>query len=173
MADSIVNKVASSPLITIDLEEWIPQGKRSFIDLAQWLEQGVILREKPFRAALRSEDWKKYNAHYIAISCSTDAVLPAWAILLVTSCLQPFAKEIVMGSLEDLERHLFSKVLDSLDTTPYKNKPLLIKGCSDPSIPQNAYLQLIQKLQPVAKSLFYGEACSSVPLWKAKSKRES
>jgi len=173
MDDTILNKVAKSPLINIDLEQWIPQGERSTIDLAQWLEKGIILREKPFREALKQQDWTQYQDHFIAIQCSTAAILPAWAALLVTSYVQPFAKAIVMGSLQDLERHLFAKVISTLDLAPYKDKPLMIKGCSDTAIPEDAYIQLIQQLQPVAKSLFYGEACSSVPLWKAKNKRES
>lgn len=173
MGGSIVNKVAKSPLINIDLEEWIPKGIRSTVDLAQWLEEGIILREKPFREVLKQEDWSQYQDHQIAIHCSTAAILPAWAALLVTSYLQPFAKEVVMGSLEDLERHLFSKVIAELDLSLFKDKPLMIKGCSESAIPEDAYIQLILRLQPVAKSLFYGEACSSVPLWKAKNKCES
>jgi hypothetical protein len=173
MGEPIVNKVAKSPLINFDLEEWIPKGQRTLVDLSKWLEDGFLLREKPFREALKQEDWSIYQDHYIAINCSTDAILPAWAALLVTSYLEPFAKDIVMGTLEDLERHLFSKIIAELDTTPFKDKPLMIKGCSDPSIPKDAYVQLIKRLQPVAKSLFYGEACSSVPLWKANNKRES
>ena len=172
MDDSIVNKVSKSPLINIDLEEWVPEGQRSKVDLAEWLEEGIILREKSFREALKQEDWSRYQDHHIAIYCSTGAILPAWSALLVTSYLEPFAKEVVMGTLEDLESHLFSKVIADLDLSLFKDKPLMIKGCSDSVIPENAYIQLILRLQPVAKSLFYGEACSSVPLWKAKNKRE-
>jgi len=111
MSSSIVNKVAKSPLINIDLEEWIPEGQRTLIDLAQWLEQGFLLREKPFREALKQEDWEKYQDHHVAIHCSSEAIIPAWAALLVTSYLHPYAKEIVMGTLADLERHLFAKMI--------------------------------------------------------------
>ena len=110
MSAAIINKVANSPLVNIDLEEWTPQGPRVVVDLALWLEQGVLLREKPFREALKQEDWKKFQEHYVAIHCTSDAILPAWAALLVTSYLQPYAKEIVLGTLADLERHLFAKV---------------------------------------------------------------
>ena len=173
MGESIVNKVANSSLVTLDLEDWIPKGTRTSIDLSQWLEEGFLLREKSFRDVLKQEDWSQYQDHFIAIHCSNTAIIPAWASLLVTTYLQTYAKEVVMGSLKDLERHLFSKVIAELDLTSFKDKPLIIKGCSDPTIPNDAYIQLIQRLQPVAKSLFYGEACSSVPLWKAKKKRES
>ena len=173
MEETIVNKVAKSPLINIDLEDWIPEGQRTLIDLSQWLDEGLILREKPFRELLNQENWSAYKDHYIAVNCSTDAILPAWAVLLVTSHLAPFAKEIVLGTLEDLERHLFSKKIAELELASFRDKPLMIKGCSDPSIPKDAYVQLIRRLQPVAKSLFYCEACSSVPLWKAKNPRES
>ena len=108
MGGSIVNKVAKSPLINIDLEEWIPKGIRSTVDLAQWLEEGIILREKSFREVLKQEDWSQYQDHKIAIHCSTAAILPAWAALLVTSYLLPFSIEVVMGSLEDFVSHFFS-----------------------------------------------------------------
>lgn len=168
MADPIINKVAKSPLVTVDLEVYKTKGERTFIDISQWLEEGFLLREKPFRATLQKQDWSKYAAHHIALDCTSDAILPAWATLLITAYLSPFAKTIVLGSLEDLERQLFSKTISSLDLSPFKDKPLMIKGCSDSSIPEAAYIQLMQRLQTVAKSLFYGEACSSVPLWKAK-----
>ena len=173
MEESIVNKVAKSPLVTVDLEKLKTEGTRAFIDMAQWLEGGFILREKPFRAVLQEHHWIQYKDQHIALGCSSDAILPAWASLLVATYLGPFAKTIVMGSLEDLEKQLFLKAISKLDLAVFKGKPLMIKGCSDASIPEAAYIALIQHLQPIAKSLFYGEACSSVPLWKAKPKRES
>lgn len=163
----IVNRVANSSLITIDLEELRPQGVRHVLDLSQWLEQGFILREKEFRKALTAHDWTTYTDAYVAVSCQTEAVLPAWASLLVTTYLSK-ARWVVWGDLAFLEQCLFSTIIGQMDTRPYTNKPLIIKGCSDPTIPQSAYVALIRKLQPVAKSLFFGEACSSVPLYKAK-----
>ncbi|MBT7654908.1 MAG: DUF2480 family protein [Flavobacteriaceae bacterium] len=168
MSETILNKVANSVLVNFDLESYIPKGSRTFIDISQWLEQGFLLREKPFREALITHDWKKYSRHHIALGCSTGAVLPAWASLLVTSYLQPVAKIIVLGSLVELERQIFRKMITELDLTPFEGKPIMIKGCSDATIPQDAYILLVQRLQSVAKSLFYGEACSSVPLWKVK-----
>jgi hypothetical protein len=168
MTDPIVNKVAKSPLVTIDLEVYKTEGRRTFIDISQWLEEGFLLREKPFRATLQKQDWSEYKGQHVALDCTSEAILPAWATLLITAYLSPFAKTVVLGSLQDLEKHLFSNTISSLDLSSFKDKPLMIKGCSDSSIPEDAYIQLIQRLQTVAKSLFYGEACSSVPLWKAK-----
>ena len=168
MADTIVNKVANSVLVNFDLEEYIPKGTRTFIDLSLWLEEGFLLREKPFREALKAHDWTQYKDHYIAIGCSTEAIFPAWATLLVTSYLQSVSTMVVLGSLQDLEQQLFRQMLSTFDLSHFVDKPIMIKGCSDKTIPQDAYVLLVQRLQTVAKSLFYGEACSSVPLWKAK-----
>ena len=166
MAEEIVNRVAKSPLITFDLEDLYPAGERLQLDMSQWLEQGFILREKEFRMALKGFDFTPYKNAYVALNCSTDALLPAWASLLVTTHVQPFAKKVVLGSLQDLEQHIFEEIIAQLDTTPFENKPVIVKGCSEKDIPAAAFVSLIQKLQPHTKSLFYGEACSSVPLYK-------
>ena len=166
--DAIVNRVAESALITFDLEKLYQIGQRQSIDLSQWLYEGLILKEKDFRAQLNAHDWSVYQDQFVALFCSTEAILPAWASLLVTSHLQPYSRKVVMGTLEDLEVQLFSEEIQLLDVTPFKDKPVIIKGCSDKTVPQDAYVQLIAKLQPVVKSLFYGEACSSVPLYKKK-----
>ncbi|MBT4825554.1 MAG: DUF2480 family protein [Bacteroidetes bacterium] len=168
MADTIVNRVAASALITFDLEKLYQIGTRQSIDLSQWLHQGLLLKEKEFRALLKAHDWSVYRDQFIALHCSTDAILPAWAALLVTTHLQPYARKVVLGTLNDLEVQLFAEEIQLLDISQYKDQPLIIKGCSDKTVPQDAYVQLIAKLQPVVKSLFYGEACSSVPLYKKK-----
>ena len=168
MADTIVNRVAESALITFDLEDLYQIGDRKSIDLSQWLYEGLILKEKEFRAHLKAHDWSTYQDQFISLYCSTYPILPAWASLLVTTYLQPIARKVVIGSIQDLEVQLFSDEIQLLDVTPFKDKPVIIKGCSDKTVPQNAYIQLIAKLQPVVKSLFYGEACSSVPLYKKK-----
>jgi hypothetical protein len=155
-------------LITFDLEKLYQIGQRQSIDLSQWLYEGLILKEKDFRAQLNVHDWSVYQDQFVALYCSTEAILPAWASLLVTSHLQPYSRKVVMGTLEDLEVQLFSEEIQLLDVTPFKDKPVIIKGCSDKTVPQDAYVQLIAKLQPIVKSLFYGEACSSVPLYKKK-----
>ena len=168
MADTIVNRVAASALITFDLEKLYQIGSRQSIDLSQWLDQGLLLKEKEFRAQLKAHDWTIYSDKFIALQCSTEAILPSWAFLLVTTHLQPFARKVVLGNLKDLEVQLFAEEIQLLELSPYKDQPVIIKGCSENTVPQDAYVQLISKLQPVVKSLFYGEACSSVPLYKKK-----
>ena len=166
MSNEIKNRVSQSSIKTIDLEEFYPKGNREFIDLSQWLENGLVLREKEFRKKIESHKWTSYKDKYVAIGCSNNAILPSWASLLVASNLEPFAKKIVHGSLKELENNIIVDLIRKFDTNPYKNKPVMIKGCSDNSIPENAYVQLIILLKSVSKSLFYGEACSSVPIWK-------
>ncbi|MEE2723011.1 MAG: DUF2480 family protein [Bacteroidota bacterium] len=168
MADTIFNRVAESKLITFDLEKLYQIGDRITIDLSQWLDKGIILREKEFRLKLKQHNWKAYRNQFVAIYCSTDAVLPAWASLLVTTYLQPYAKKVVMGTLVDLETHLFTEEIKKINISSFKDKAVIIKGCTDKKVPEDSYVQLISRLQPVVKSLFYGEACSSVPLFKKK-----
>jgi hypothetical protein len=168
MDDTIVNRVAGSALITFDLEKLYQIGNRQSIDLSQWLYQGLLLKEKEFRAQLKAHDWSACQDHFIALYCSTDAILPAWAPLLVTIHLQPYARKVVLGTLKDLEVQLFAEEIQLLDLSQYKDQPVIIKGCSEKTVPQAAYVQVIDKLKPVVKSLFYGEACSSVPLYKKK-----
>ena len=169
MKESIVNKVAKSPIVTIDLEDFKTEGIKTFVDIAQWLEEGLVLREKEFRNLLKNHDWLQYTNQYVALGCSSEIILPAWATLLVTSYLSQYAITVVLGSIKDLEKNLFFDKIKGLDLKPFENKPVIIKGCSDTTIPEDAYIQLLQRLQTVAKSLFYGEACSSVPLWKVKN----
>ena len=132
------------------------------------MHQGLLLKEKEFRAQLKDHDWSVYQDHFIALHCSTEAIIPAWASLLVTTHLQPYARKVVLGTLNDLEVQLFAEEIQLLDLSQYLDQPVIIKGCSEKTVPQDAYVQLIAKLQPVVKSLFYGEACSSVPLYKKK-----
>ena len=169
MKEYIVNKVAKSPIVSIDLEDFKTEEIKTFVDIAQWLDEGLVLREKEFRNLLKNHDWSQYTNQYVALGCSSEIILPAWTTLLVTSYLSQYAKTVVLGSIIDLEKNLFFEKIKSLDLKPFKNKPVIIKGCSDMTIPEDAYIQLLQRLQTVAKSLFYGEACSSVPLWKLKN----
>jgi hypothetical protein len=166
MAGEIINRVANSKLVTIDLEDFYPNGKRIPFDISNWLLEGIVLREKDFRAEANQYDWSQYKDAYVALHCSTDAIVPGWAYLLLTMHLAPFAKKVVVGNLETLENIVFTEILDNLDVSIYKDKPVIIKGCTHKPIPQSAYTQLAQKLYPIARSVMYGEACSSVPLFK-------
>ena len=169
MEKEIVNRVANNKnLISFDLEEYYPKGKRILFDIKDWLFEGIILREKDFRKYVAEHNWNQYQDSYVALHCSSDAIIPGWAYLLLTSSLLPFAKKVAVGSLENLETILYTHIINDLDTTIYQDKLLIIKGCSNKPVPKAAYIELIQKLQPVAKSLMYGEACSSVPLFKRK-----
>ena len=164
--DEIVNKVANSVLEVFDLEDYYPSGIRTQLDISQWLLDGFLLKEKDFREALKNHDWSQFQNHFVAIHCSTDAIIPAWASILVTVYLSPFAKKVVVGNLTDLETSLYQEILSTLDYSKYQDKPVILKGCSKKPVPESAYIMAIQKLQPVAKSIMYGEACSAVPLYK-------
>jgi uncharacterized protein YlbG (UPF0298 family) len=168
MADEIVNKVANSALEVFDLEDYYPKGIRTEIDISQWLYEGFLLKEKDFREALKNHDWSQYENHYVAIYCSTDAIIPAWASILVTIHVFPFVKKVVSGNLQDLETSLYQEILSTIDYSKYQDKPVIIKGCSKKPVPESAYILAVQKLQPFAKSIMYGEACSAVPLFKRK-----
>ena len=166
--EPILNRVAQSKLITFDLEEYYPEGERVAFDIKDWLHEGLILREKEFRALAENHDWEQYKNAYVALNCSTDAIVPGWAFMLLTSKLQPFAKKITQGTLEQLETTIYQEILQNLDLAVYQDKMVIIKGCSKKPVPPNAYLLITARLQPLVKSLMYGEACSSVPLFKKK-----
>ena len=164
--DEIVNKVANSVLEVFDLEDYYPSGIRTQLDISQWLLDGFLLKEKDFREALKNHDWSQFQNHFVAIYCSMDAIIPAWASILVTVYLSPFAKKVVFGNLTDLETSLYQEILSTLDYSKYQDKPVILKGCSKKPVPESAYIMAVQKLQPFAKSIMYGEACSAVPLYK-------
>ena len=166
--NEIINKVANSSLEVFDLEDYYPTGIRTQIDIAQWLEEGFLLKEKDFREALKNHDWSQYQNHFVAIHCSTEAILPAWATILVTVHLQPFAKKIILGKKEEIDTLLYYELLNQIDYYIYSNKPVILKGCSKKQVPNEVYTLAIQKLMKVAKSIMFGEACSAVPLYKKK-----
>lgn len=168
MAEEIVNRVANSKLMTIDLEDLYPKGERVLFDISKWLLEGIVLREKDFRKEAEEHDWSQYSNCYVALYCSTDAIVPGWAYLLLSLHLAPYASKVVVGSIENIETVIFSEIIDKLDVSEYQDKPVIIKGCTHKPIPENAYVLLAQKLHPVARSIMYGEACSSVPLYKRK-----
>ena len=167
-SNEIINRVANSALQVFDLEDYYPEGDRVALDISQWLWQGFVLREKEFRDALKDFDWPQFSGSYVALYCSTDAIVPAWAYMLITVYLQPYAKFVAQGSVEELQANLYTQLLEKVDYTPFKGKPVIIKGCSKKPVPQEAYVMAAQKLMPYAKSIMFGEACSSVPLFKKK-----
>ena len=170
MSKEIVNRVANSKLKTIDLEEFYPLGERTIIDIKQWLFQDLILKETDFRGFLKDHDWSIYQDNYIALSCSSDAIIPSWAYMLITAYVSPFAKKVVVGDLKALETSVFQEIINELDVDAFKDRPVIIKGCANKPIPETAYSQLIERLQPVAGSILFGEACSTVPLFKKTSR---
>ncbi len=168
MDSEIKNRVADSNLVTIDLEDFYPIENRIELDISQWLYEGSFLQEKDFREQLKNHHWKQYQDCYIAITNTTKAIIPSWAFMLLTVQLTPYAKKISIGNLEQLESLIFSEIISELNIDQYKNKSVIIKGCSNHPIPESAFIQVIQLLQPIVKSIMYGEACSSVPLFKKK-----
>jgi hypothetical protein len=164
----IINRVAQSKLVTFDLEELYPEGKRVLFDIKDWLYEGLILREKEFRAFVESHDWEQYQDNYVALTCSSDAIIPGWAFMLVSSRLAPYSNKVIVGDLEQLESSIYQELLAKFDVSLFKDKSVIIKGCANKPVPQNAYIGAVSKIQTVAKSVMYGEACSSVPLFKKK-----
>ncbi|WP_340201307.1 DUF2480 family protein [Ascidiimonas sp. W6] len=168
MDKEIVNRVAQSKLVTFDLEDYYPEGKRVIIDIKDWLYEGFVLREKDFREKAKAHNWETYQNTFVALTCTSDAIIPAWAFMLLSTYLNPFAKKVVIGDLELLETTLYQEIINKLDLSELKGLSIIVKGCSHKPVPQNAYLYLLKKLQPIAKSMMYGEACSAVPLYKKK-----
>ncbi len=162
----IINKVAQSGIVTLDLEELYPEGERFLLDIKNQLFQGLILREKDFREFVKNENWSSYAGKYVAITCSADAIVPTWAYMLIAIQLEPFAKKVVFGNLETLETILYNEVLTKLNINDYKDARIVIKGCSRLPVPLAAYVEATRLLTPVAKSIMYGEPCSTVPLFK-------
>ena len=168
MTNNIINRVANSKLELINLEDYYPHGKRVVLDIKDWLYEELVLREKEFRQQAKLFDWEQYNDCYVALTCSSNAIVPAWAYMLLSTYLAPFANKTILGSLDVLETSIYQDIIKALDVSPYKDKTVIIKGCTNKPIPDNAFIQLTTKLKPLVKSLMYGEACSAVPLYKRK-----
>ena len=166
MENEIINKVDQSGLVTIDLESFYPKGERVLFDIKDLLFHGLILKEKDFREFIKNEDWNKYKDKYVALICSADAIVPTWAYMLLATQLEPVAKKVVFGSLETLETVLYSEIFNQLSLDEYKDARIVIKGCGDLPVPNAAYVQITSLLRPLAKSIMYGEPCSTVPLYK-------
>lgn len=166
--DEIVNRVANSALQVFDLEDYFPKQPIVELDISQWLFGGFVLKETEFRDQLKQHDWTHYKDTYVALYCSEDAILPAWAYALVSVHLEPFALKVVNGTKKDVLLSVYQKTLEMLDYTPFQDKPVILKGCSNKPVPQEVYVMATQKLVPFAKSIMFGEACSAVPLYKRK-----
>ena len=162
----IINRVAGSGLKTFDLESLYQPGERVWLDIKDRLYEGLILREKEFRTWLREHSWAAYEGKFVAVSCSSDAIIPTWAFMLLGVALQPFAKKVVHGDLDVLERVLYREVLEQVDWEEFRDAKVVVKGCSKINVPVEAYVDTVCRLRPVAASIMFGEPCSTVPLFK-------
>ena len=168
MSDLLVNKVANSGLLTLDLEQFLPKGEIRVFDLKDFLFMGLILKEKDYREALKAQAWDEYQDRYVAITCSADAIIPVWAYMLAMTYLEPVAKDVLLGTAEEMHRHLLVKNIEALNTAEYNEQRVVVKGCGETPIDNIAYATITKVLRPVAKSIMYGEPCSTVPIYKKK-----
>jgi hypothetical protein len=166
--EEIVNKVAQSGLETIDLEQFYPQGETVIFDMKDYLFMGMILKEKDFRAAMQSHDWEQYRGKNVGLVCTADAVVPLWAYMLVMTNLEPVANYAAFGDADFIYKTLYLKNLSTIDVNAFADKRIVIKGCGDKRVGEVAYAEITRLLRPVAKSIMYGEPCSSVPVYKKK-----
>lgn len=166
--DEIINKVAGSGIVSINLEEYYTEGERREFDLAEFLFKGLVLKEKEFRESLKKHDWTQYKNKLVNIICSADAIVPTWAFMLVVIELEPYANRVFCSSKPEMELLLFKEKLNQIHPEDFKGARVVIKGCADKPVPLNAYAELTALLKPYAKSIMYGEPCSTVPLFKAK-----
>lgn len=166
MEDPIINKVAESGLITIDPAAYYPKEAIALFDLKDFLFMGLILKEKDFRDKLKEHDWPAYNDKYVGVFCSADAIVPVWAYMLIATYLEPIAKDVIMGDEKELHRVLFLKNLSAINPEEFADKRIVVKGCGDTPIGDFVYMELTKLLRPVAKSIMYGEPCSTVPVYK-------
>jgi hypothetical protein len=168
MQDEIINKVAQSGLVTINLEDFYAPGDRVLLDIKPWLYEELILKEKEFRQYIKDHNWQQYSDKYVAVTCTADAIVPTWAYMLVAIQLAAVAKDVFFGGLNELEEHLFQKQLSSFNPAMYKDQRVVIKGCSDREVPVSVFMEITRLLQPYVKSIMYGEPCSTVPVFKRK-----
>jgi hypothetical protein len=166
--EALRNKVAESGIITINLESYFPHEEVCSFDIKDFLFMEMLLKEKEFRSALDNHDWEQYKNKHVAIFCSTDAIIPMWAYMLVASRLTPVAKSVFEGTTQELFKKLFLEQIEAIDDTGFEDKRVVIKGCGDKEIPAYAYTAISNKLLPKVKSLMYGEPCSTVPVYKKK-----
>jgi len=154
--------------MTIDLSEFYVTGERVLLDIKPLLIEELLLREKDFREYVKTNNWSEYKDKFVALTCTNDAIIPVWAYMLLATALQPYAARIVFGNLEALEMELFREQLSKIDSESFRDQRVVIKGCGDIPVPVSAFVELTRKLQPVVKSIMYGEPCSTVPVFKRK-----
>ncbi len=164
----IENKVASSGLITLNLEDYLPDRDFVTFDLKDYLFMGLILKEKDYRETLKNKDWEEYRDQYVAITCSADAIVPVWAYMLAVSYLQPVAKDVYMGTAKEMYKHILLKNIAAINAEDFRDQRIVVKGCGDKPIDDAAYAEITKFLMPLAKSIMYGEPCSTVPIYKRK-----
>lgn len=168
MSEEIINKVAQSALVNLDLADWYPKEEIVLFDLKPHLFMEAILKEKEFRAGLQNTDWTLYQDKIVAVTCSAEAIIPLWAYMLVAVYLEPFASAIVMGDRDAALQQIFLSRISAIDARGYADKRVIVKGCGDLPIGGYAYMEIARLLRPVVKSIMYGEACSNVPVYKKK-----
>ena len=169
MEEVFINKVANSGIETINLETYFPVGERVSIDVKELLFMELVLKEKDFREWIKANDWTQYSEKFVAVYCSSDAIVPTWAYMLISSKLSGIAQKVVFGDLNALESALWENALNTLEVENYKDKIVVIKGCGDLPVSAAAYTNISSKLVPVVQSLMYGEPCSTVPVFKRKT----
>lgn len=168
MAEEIINRVAASALEELNLENYFPREKIVVFDLKPFLFMELILKEKDFREKLQQTDWSTYEGKIVAVTCSADAIIPVWAYMLVASNLHPYAAEVVFGDEQAALKETFLKNISGIDFNEFVDKRVVVKGCGNLPVGEYAYLEITNRLRPVAKSIMYGEACSTVPVFKKK-----
>ena len=166
MDQPLVNRVAASGLITINLEDFFPKEEVTVFDMKDYLFMELILKEKDFRTALNDHDWSRYQGKNLIVFCSTDAIIPVWAYMLVAAYAEPFANRVFQGDEDTFYKVVFNEAINKIDGAQYEQKRIVIKGCSNKPVPPSAYVELTQKLRPFAQSIMYGEPCSTVPIFK-------
>jgi Protein of unknown function (DUF2480) len=166
MEKPLVNRVAESGLITINLEDFFPKGEVVVFDMKDYLFMELILKEKDFREACKNHDWKQYHDKNLVIDCTADAIIPVWAYMLVATYAAPYVRELFQGDIDNFYKTFYFKTVAQLDVSAFNGKRIVVKGCSAKPVPAAAYVALTQKLQPVAQSILYGEPCSTVPIYK-------
>ena len=162
----LVNRVAQSGLITLKLEEYLPEAEIARFDLKDYLFKELLLKEKDFRAAIKTHDWSQYEGKVLLVYCSSDAIIPIWAFMLVASYAAPLAADVFQGTEEEYYRHFLTRRLAQLAPEQYADQRIVIKGCSDRPVPLAAYVELTRLLRPYARSIMFGEPCSTVPIYK-------